>query len=130
MRTGDDWAGDPKAVESLAMPAAFSEVDSLECSSGEGSRCFLTALGVKPTLVEVTQALGAVTYNTVESRYGTAYTVCGQLDGTPTVAIVRAHVDNAVPTGLGQWRLPKKPVFDGRLSVAFIVAVTAGPACL
>lgn len=129
MRPGDGWAGDPRVVESLAMSAAFNEGDSFECSSGEGSRCYLTSLGVKPTLVEVTQALGASSYSTVESRYGTAYTVCAQVEGTPTVGIVRPHVDNAISTGPGSWRLPKKPTFDGRLSVAFI-ALTKSSVCI
>jgi len=129
-RDGSGWAGDPKAVESIAMPSAFNEGDSVECASGEGARCYLTSLGVKSTLVEVTQALGASTYNTVESRYGTAYTVCGQVDGTPTVGIVRAHIDNAILFAPGAWRIPKNPTFDGRLSVALIVAVTNTPACI
>jgi len=126
----DDWAGDPKVVESLAMSAAFSEADSYECTSGDGVRCFLTSVGVQAALVEVTQGLGASTYGTVESRFGTAYTVCGQVEGTPTVGIVRPHVENAISTGPGVWKLRDKPTFDGRLSVTFVVAISTAPACI
>jgi len=134
MRQGDDWAsggwaGDPAAVESLAVSAAFNEADSYECISGKGSRCYVTSLGVKAALAEVSQALGASTYDTVEQRFGTAYTVCGQVEGTPIFGIVRPHVENAISTGPGVWEIREEPTFDGRLSVTFVAAVSAAPTC-
>ena len=128
MRPSNDWLGDPKVVESLVMPAAFTEGESSACATGIGARCYLTSLRVKPALHEVTEALSASTYQTVESRYGTAYTVCGQIDGTPTVGLVRPHMDNAIQVGANGWKIPKRPTYDGRLTVAFIVAIA--PACI
>ena len=109
--------------------AAFTEGASSTCTTGEGARCYLTSLGVKPALHEVTEALSASTYQTVESKYyGTAYIVCGHIDGTPTVGLVQPHMDNAIQVGADGWRMPKRPTFDGRLTVTFIVATA--PACI